>query len=144
MAAALIFDTLTRLDDTGNAAPKLAESWTHSDDFKTWTFKLRSGVKFHDGTPLNALAVAWNFARRKDPANRCPCAFYIQGIDKVEAIDDLTVVFRLRDPTVSFAELRAPSGVNNVIQSPPRYRDWATTTTAIPLVNGGRPFGTRA
>ena len=56
-AAAAIFDTLTTLDDKGEPQPKLALSWTHSDDFKTWTFKLRPGVKFHDGTPFNAQAV---------------------------------------------------------------------------------------
>src|ERR1700730_15561964 len=78
-AAALIFDTLTTLDDSGKAVSKLAESWTHSDDYKTWTYKLRSGVKFHDGTPFNAQAVAFNFARQKDPNNHCRCAFYIQG-----------------------------------------------------------------
>ncbi len=46
-AAAAIFDTLTTLDDKGVAQPKLALSWDHSEDFKTWTFKLRPGVKFH-------------------------------------------------------------------------------------------------
>jgi len=101
MAAALIFDTLTSLDDKGVAVPKLALSWTHSDDFKTWTFKLRSGVKFHDGTPFNAQAVAWNIARQKDPNNHCRCAFYIQNIEKVEAVDDLTVVYHLRDPAAA-------------------------------------------
>ncbi len=40
-AAALLFDTLSRLDEGGNAVPKLAESWTHSDDYKTWSFKLQ-------------------------------------------------------------------------------------------------------
>ncbi|MFZ2160395.1 MAG: ABC transporter substrate-binding protein, partial [Bradyrhizobium sp.] len=64
-AAAAIFDTLTYLDDKGVAQPKLALSWTHSDDFKTWTFKLRPGVKFHDGTPFNAAAVKANFDRQK-------------------------------------------------------------------------------
>src|SRR5262245_44653518 len=39
-AAAALFDTLTYLDDKGDVKPKLALSWTHSDDFKTWTFKL--------------------------------------------------------------------------------------------------------
>jgi 4-phytase/acid phosphatase/peptide/nickel transport system substrate-binding protein len=78
-AAAAIFDTLTYLDDKGVAQPKLALSWTHSDDFKTWTFKLRPGVKFHDGTPFNAAAVKANFDRQKDPANKCRCAFYISG-----------------------------------------------------------------
>src|SRR5450631_2085903 len=53
-AAAAIFDTLTYLDDKGEPQPKLALSWTHSEDFKTWTFKLRPGVKFHDGTRFNA------------------------------------------------------------------------------------------
>src|ERR1700736_7016421 len=48
IAAAAIFDTLTSLDDKGQPQPKLALSWSHSDDFKTWTYKLRPGVKFHD------------------------------------------------------------------------------------------------
>ena len=76
-AAAAIFDTLTTLDDKGVAQPKLALSWSSSEDFKTWTFKLRPGVKFHDGTPFNAEAVKANFDRQKDPANKCRCAFYI-------------------------------------------------------------------
>src|SRR4051812_36104490 len=53
-ASAALFDTLTYLDDKGVTQPKLALSWSHSDDFKSWTFKLRPGVKFHDGTPFNA------------------------------------------------------------------------------------------
>src|SRR5579864_5923249 len=67
IAASLLFDTLTWRDDEGNVHPNLALSWSHSDDFKTWTIELRSGVKFHDGTPYNAEAVAWNYARMKDP-----------------------------------------------------------------------------
>src|SRR5436305_8489441 len=47
-AAAAIFETLVTLDDKGQPQPRLALSWTHSNDFKTWTFKLRPGVKFHD------------------------------------------------------------------------------------------------
>jgi len=117
MAASLIFDTLTTIDESGKAAPKLAISWTHSDDFKTWTFKLRSGVKFHDGTRFDAQVVASNFARMKDPANKCSCAFYLQQIEKVEATDEFTVVFRLRDPSALLAEGLAPSFVTNVMQS---------------------------
>ena len=89
-AASALFDTLTYLDDKGVAQPKLALSWTHSDDFKTWTFKLRPGVKFHDGTPFNAEAFKANFDRQKDPANKCRCAFYIAAINNVQAPDELT------------------------------------------------------
>jgi len=117
-AAALIFDTLTMRDATGAARPKLAQSWTASEDFKTWTFKLRPGVVFQDGTPFNAKAVAWNYARLKDPANHCRCAFYIQGINSVEAAGDLTVVFHLRDPSVDLPTLLALPSATNVIQSP--------------------------
>jgi len=118
IAATLIFDTLTYLDDNGKAQARLAESWTSSEDFKTWTFKLRSGVKFHDGTPFNAQAVAWNFARQKDPKNNCRCAFYIANVLKVEAQDESTVVYQLRDPAVNYPALLAVPSSNNVVQSP--------------------------
>src|SRR3954467_14636604 len=101
IAASLILETLVKLDDNGKAKPSLALSWTSSDDFRIWTFKLRPDVKFHDGTPFNAQAVAWNFARPKDPKNNCPCAFYIANTLSVEAKDDLTVVYPLKDPSVN-------------------------------------------
>jgi peptide/nickel transport system substrate-binding protein len=116
--AALIFDTLTTLDNNGVPRPKLAESWTNSADFKTWTFKLRPGVNFQDGTPLNARAVAWNYARQKDPKNHCACAIYLSAIDSVEAPDDLTVVYKLRYPSVDLPAVLSLPSSNSVIQSP--------------------------
>ena len=121
-AAAAIFDTLTTLDDKGEPAPKLALSWSHSDDFKTWTFKLRPGVKFHDGTPFNAQAVKENFDRQKDPANKCRCAFYIAAITDVEAPDELTLVYNLKDPSANLpATLTLPSTEQRV-QSPTAWK----------------------
>src|SRR5262249_48342353 len=117
-AARLIFDTLTILDDNGQPQPRLALSWSHSDDYKTWTFKLRPGVKFHDGTPYNAEAVAWNYARMKDPNNHCACAFYIAGLDHVEARDELTMVFHLVDPSVNLPALVSVPTAVSVTQSP--------------------------
>jgi peptide/nickel transport system substrate-binding protein len=118
MVAAALFDTLTGRDTDGKATPKLALSWTHSEDYKTWTFKLRPDVKFHDGTPFNAQAVKWNFDRQKDPANKCRCAFYIAFINRVEAPDELTVVYQLKDPSMMLPEIMSPPTSNNVVQSP--------------------------
>jgi 4-phytase/acid phosphatase/peptide/nickel transport system substrate-binding protein len=121
-AAAAIFDTLTTLDDKGEPQPKLALSWTHSDDYKTWAFKLRNGVKFQDGTPFNAQAVKENFDRQKDPANNCRCAFYIAFIHDVQAPDEMTVVYNLNDPSVKLPSLLSLQSANNVIQSPTAWK----------------------
>lgn len=121
-AAAAIFDTLTSLDDKGEVQPKLALSWSHSDDFKTWTFKLRPGVKFHDGTPFNAEAAKLNFDRQKDPANKCRCAFYISYIHDAQAPDDLTLVYNLNDPQVNMPALMTLQSSNNVMQSPTAWK----------------------
>ncbi len=65
-----IFDTLVRLDPrTMKIEPSLATSWETSRDGRTWTFNLRRGVRFHDGTPFGAEAVAFSFFRQMDPAN---------------------------------------------------------------------------
>ena len=131
-AAAAIFETLTVLDDKGEPQPKLALSWTHSEDFKTWTFKLRPGVKFHDGTPFNAEAFKANFDRQKDPANKCRCAFYIAAINSVQATDELTLVYNLNDPSVNLPatdELSEPEQRRSNRRRLGRPR--ARTTTAI-------------
>src|SRR5580658_6695935 len=121
-AAAAIFDTMTTLDDKGEPAPKLALSWTHSDDFKTWTFKLRPGVKFQDGTPFNAQAAKENFDRQKDPANKCRCAFYISAVHDVQAPDELTLVYNLNDPSANLPATLTIQSSNNVIQSPTAWK----------------------
>lgn len=118
IAASLLLETLVGPDDKGKAKPRLALSWSHSDDYKTWTFKLRPGVKFHDGTPFNAQAVAWNYARQKDPKNNCRCAFYVANIVSVEAKDDLTVVYNLTDPSVAFPDTLTRPSQNSSMHSP--------------------------
>src|SRR5205807_10407896 len=68
-AAGAIFDFLMRWDEkTSKVVPQLAESLQTTDSV-TWTMKLRSGVTFTDGTPLNAAAVIFNIKRLQDPAN---------------------------------------------------------------------------
>ncbi|TXL75984.1 ABC transporter substrate-binding protein [Vineibacter terrae] len=118
IAASLILETLVSLDDSGKPKPRLALSWSSSEDFKTWTFKLRPDVKFHDGTPFNAQAVKANFDRQKDPKNNCRCAFYIANILSIDAKDNLTVVYNLKDPAVNFPALITRPDQNSTIHSP--------------------------
>ena len=58
-----VVETLLTIDEHGRFVPLLAESWTVSSDGLRYTFKLRPGVRFHDGTPFDAQAVKWNFDR---------------------------------------------------------------------------------
>ena len=58
-----IFETLTKINSDGSVSPLLAESWEVSSDLKTYTFRLRKNVKFHNGEPFNAAAVKFSFDR---------------------------------------------------------------------------------
>jgi peptide/nickel transport system substrate-binding protein len=62
-----IYDTLTRIKPDLTVEPSLAESWEVSDDGTVYTFKIRQGVTFHDGTPLTADDVAFSYTRLLDP-----------------------------------------------------------------------------
>src|SRR5215467_9648753 len=64
----LVYSGLTELDAGGKVQPALAESWTASEDQKTWTFKLRKGVKFHDGREFDSEDAKTTIARVMDRA----------------------------------------------------------------------------
>ena len=87
----------------------LAESYTVSPDGKTYTFKLRSGVKFHDGTPMTAASWIADFKRRTD-VNSAP-AYMLADVTTTEAPDPLTFVVNLKGPVSAFLDyLAAPYG----------------------------------
>ena len=96
IAASLILETLVKLDDDGKPKPGLALSWSSSDDFKVWTFKLRPDVKFHDGTPFNGEAVKATFDRIVNPAMKSQLALSLIG-----PYDSTTVVGARRRPSRS-------------------------------------------
>src|SRR5215470_14041368 len=56
-----VYETLTKINEDGSVSPLLAESWQASPDLKTYTFKLRKGVKFQNGEPFDSAAVKFSF-----------------------------------------------------------------------------------
>jgi peptide/nickel transport system substrate-binding protein len=93
----LLYDTLVEEAGISNFVPGLAESWEVSDDGLVWTFKIREGVTFHDGTPLTAEEVAWslNWTLEYEPET---FSFYLANFDEIVALDDTTVQVTLSNP----------------------------------------------
>jgi peptide/nickel transport system substrate-binding protein len=87
-----VFETLTKINSDGSVSPLLAESWEVSPDLKTYTFKLRKGVKFHNGEPFNAKVVKFSFERAAAEKSTNKDKRTFSGMQSVAAIDDLTVV----------------------------------------------------
>ena len=114
-----VYDGLVRYKDgTLETEPALAKSWAISDDGKTYSFKLRDGIKFHDGSPLTADAVKFNFDRMLDDKHPYhdtgpfPLSFFFSAVDSVTAKDKLTVEFKLKDPYAPFlSNLAYPTGL---------------------------------
>jgi peptide/nickel transport system substrate-binding protein len=96
-----IYDTLVGEDPTGKPLPGLAESWEIAPDGKVYTFKLRQGVKFHDGTPFDAQAAKFNLDRILDRNNASPQRAPIETIQAVEAVDPGTLRLSLSSPLSS-------------------------------------------
>jgi peptide/nickel transport system substrate-binding protein len=152
-----IFETLVDYEPGGfKIVPKLAESWSPSSDGRSWTFSLRRGVKFHDGTDLDAAAVVLNFDRARQTAHPLrgaagvdPYRTYaalLEGFDdasviaRVEAKDSATVVITTRTP---FGPLLADLAMPGfAIVSPRSMRDdpagWSTPSSMA--ASGTGPF----
>jgi peptide/nickel transport system substrate-binding protein len=94
-----VHETLVKASADGEVKGLLAESWTTSPDGLTWTFKLRTGISFSDGTPFNADAVKFNYDRLADPTNGSPRrASGTAGIESVSVVDDHTIEIRTAKP----------------------------------------------
>jgi peptide/nickel transport system substrate-binding protein len=104
LICANVFDSLVRYKrGSMEIEPALATRWERSPDGKTWTFDLREGVKFHDGTPFDAAAVVFTFERITKKGHPLHDAEILNDalyadIEKVEALSAHRVAFRLRRP----------------------------------------------
>lgn len=97
-----IYNNLVRFDDNMKIAPDLAIEWKLAEDGVTWTFKLRKGVVFHDGTPFNAAAVKYNIERVLDRKTASARRSVLAMIKTVETVDDYTVKMVTSYPIGSF------------------------------------------
>ena len=87
-----IFETLTKINPDETLTPLLAESWEVSPDLKTYTFKLRKGVKFQNGEPFNAAAVKFSFERAASEKSVNKDKPTFASMARVAVIDDYTLV----------------------------------------------------
>jgi peptide/nickel transport system substrate-binding protein len=103
------YNRLVDLDENLRPVPELAESWESSADGRTWTFRLRPGVKFHDGSDLDAGDVVFTFKRLFDPSlpTGAKQALAFLDPDAIIAVDALTVRFTAREPTAELPALLA-------------------------------------
>ncbi|MGN6379359.1 MAG: ABC transporter substrate-binding protein [Gaiellales bacterium] len=103
---------------TFQAQPMLATSWTPNSDGTQWTFKLRPGVKFHNGKPMTADDVVYTFKQQSNPAGKGNALSVYTGLlvpDGVSKVDDQTVMFHLEAATGAFPYLISTDNYNSII-----------------------------
>jgi peptide/nickel transport system substrate-binding protein len=93
-----IYEGLTAIDKELKIVPGLAESWTVSPDGKTYTFKLRPGVVFHDGSPMEAKDVAATIRRVQGKEIASPLASRLASVETATAVDPRTLELKLKEP----------------------------------------------
>ena len=100
----LIFDGLMGHDKDNKVIPALAEKYDLDEDTNTYTFKLRKGVKWHDGEPFTAEDVKFTIEQIMDPDNESEIACNYEDVEKITVKDDQTISFKLKAPNVAFLE----------------------------------------
>jgi peptide/nickel transport system substrate-binding protein len=98
--------------------PVLATSWTPNSSADVWTFKIRQGVKFHDGSPLTADDVVYTYQLQTDPSNASNALSAFGGVlqpSGVQKVDDFTVAFHLEAPNGNFPYLTSSDNYNMII-----------------------------
>lgn len=135
--SSLVYDFLIHYDADGNRMPGLAESWEVAPDAKSYTFHIRKGAKFHDGTPVDAAAVKFNFDRQLNPETGAQRTKELEAkIDRIETPDDYTVVFYLKEPDVAFIGFYIGEVTNGAIISPTAIETYGDRLATNPVGSG--------
>lgn len=138
-----VVEPLVFLQPNGKVAPGLAESWEVSPDGKAYTFSLRGGVRFHDGSPLDAAAVQGSLARVLNPQMKVPvrAPFDQALVESIAPRDARTLRIRLRTP---FAPLLLKlAGTEMAIVSPAHAASFPDSWNEAPVGTGPFRFGER-
>ncbi|MBO8142759.1 MAG: hypothetical protein H0Z37_11420 [Firmicutes bacterium] len=129
-----IYEGLMSYDADGEVRLQLAES-VEMIDPTTYRFRLRTGVRFHGGQPFTSGDVVYTFERILDPASGAYLSGTLQVIESIEAPDDHTVVFKLKEPFAPFLEVLAQPEASIVSKA------WMETNPDLNTqVNGTGPF----
>jgi peptide/nickel transport system substrate-binding protein len=105
-------------DHQNNYHPWLATSWSANEDASVWTFKIRQGVKFNNGTPMTVDDVVYSFKTQSDPKSSANALSVFGGVlspDGVKKVDDKTVAFHLDAPDNGFVDAVSEDNYNMII-----------------------------
>ncbi|MEV7967983.1 ABC transporter substrate-binding protein [Sphaerisporangium sp. NPDC088356] len=122
--------------------PLLAESWTEAPDKKSWTYKIRSGVKWTDGRPLTARDAAYTFNRIiQGDYEKTNYGNYVTNITKAEAPDDTTLVLHVKKPTPIMTRLAVPILPEHIWKDVDgkKVKSYSNEPSGAPIVGSG-PF----
>jgi len=126
--------------EKAEASPALAESWTPSADKLTWTFKIRSGVKWTDGQPVTAKDAAFTFNRMLTDENaRTANGNYVANFEKVDAPDDTTLVIKTKAVQANMNLLDVPIVPQHIWEPLNDLKDAKTDALSVVGVSDG-PF----
>ena len=109
---------LVNITPDGKFVGDAAESWQVSADSLTYTFKLRKGVLFHDGTPVDAAAVKFSIDRLMDPQTKSGMRSFYDAVHSVEVLDPLNVQIRLKHPYAFMLHMLAAYRTGLILYSP--------------------------
>ena len=132
----MIYENLVRFDEKLKLLPGLATEWKTSKDGMSWTFSLRKGVKFHDGTPFNAEAVKVFFDRMIGPEKPARASLFTPFVQSVEVLNEYSIKVNMKTPFSLFLNNLAHSACG--IISPTALKTYGKEISRHPVGTG--PF----